>query len=213
MNEWGNDKREVNNNIDLIRSHPARHTWTHTTHSCLSFFFYLFLAFPFTYLLDILLCSIVLLTSFSAASVLPPCKFNQNFSVVDVNTRNASSFNKYSNNNRVSDVKRHATWDARESLEFHTVHCSQWVNSSERSKSEDRICTISCAEIKCLRLTQEGMCVRARNIINPRPRIRRFSLSSLSDSILIYLQQYSGIRYGRYTYLSCLYKNVYKYII
>lgn len=47
MNEWGNDKREVNNNIDLIRSHPARHTWTHTTHSCLSFFFFIFFSlFP-----------------------------------------------------------------------------------------------------------------------------------------------------------------------
>lgn len=26
-------EEEVNNNIDLIRSHPARHTWTHTAHS------------------------------------------------------------------------------------------------------------------------------------------------------------------------------------
>lgn len=44
-NEWENDKREVNNNIDLIRSHPARHTWTHTAHSCVFFSLHVFIEY------------------------------------------------------------------------------------------------------------------------------------------------------------------------
>lgn len=57
------DNREVNNNIDLIRSHPGRHTWTHTAHSCAAVVFFFFFSSSFTYLSNILLRPNILFAS------------------------------------------------------------------------------------------------------------------------------------------------------